>query len=505
MKNNFSKSIFYSYVSVLLTSLIGFITIPLSLNYFGKDLFGLLSITSDTLAYLALFNFGIPIATATIFAKLVSFKKQKTLIIKAQKLLFILGLIMIALISIFGAVFPNWINFISNLNENITPIAKLFIKVSLIFFIIRLPFSLFTQLLIFINRVYLAKLIEILSSFLAITSLLWVICFKLTIVQYAVISGFISLVPLSLSIIIFMGVWRKESWQSVESSNEDEYVSYWHLMNSSFYFFLSGIGSLIIWNTDSLVISHYLGLGETASYAIMFKFFTMLFMIITQLLNIVKPLYPKLLKEGKFDLLIKLFDGTTKFFPIIGGLIFILLFGFFKDFVILWTHSSTIFIGYLSCFAMGLYCYFLCSSVIPYWVMASLNYSKEICLLTILDAAINLSLSIYLVTKIGVAGVVFATLISHFITMFLLVPIRLDKLLPGLFRFDFLYVVKHLFFATAPAGCAIYFLNLLVMSYTKIIILIVICVCYIFISLIILGKQNIMDLKQLVNLLRLHN
>ena len=500
MKNNFSKSIFYSYGSIVFTSLIGFITLPLSLNYFGKDLFGLFSITSDTLAYFALFNFGIPWAAATIFAKLHSYQAQKSLLLKSLKLLMVLSVAIASIVYAVGLCFPDWVNFIALVSPHITPLARLFISISVIFFIIRLPFSLFGQLLIFINRVYISKIIDVLSSALAITCLLLVIHFKLTIVQYAIISGFISLVPLFLSVVIFIKIWRKNS--SLNLGYENENISYRHLMGSSFYFFLNGIGGLIILNTDSLVISHYLGLGETAEYAVMFKFFTMLFMIITQVMNVLNPLYPKFLKEGKFDLLVKLFDVVARIFPIIGGFIFILMFGFFKDFVILWTHNSTIFIGYLSCFAMGLYCYFLCSSAIPYWVLVSLNYSKEIYKLTLLEAIVNLVLSIYLVNKIGIAGVVFGTLIAHVLTMFILVPIKLDRLIPNLFKFDFTYVFKHLVFAILPVSIMIYLLNGYSLNLIKALCFIAVCIFYFVVSFIVVGKRNLIEARQLIKVLR---
>lgn len=500
MKGNFLKSILYSYGSVIFTSLIGFITLPLSLNYFGKDLFGLFSITNDTLAYLALFNFGIPWATATIFAKLLNYRTQKELLFKSLKLLFLLCVIMACIISTIAFLYPNWIYFIAQINTNILPSAKLFISVSVIFFIIRLPFSLFGQLLIFINRVYISKIIDIFSSVLTFASLLAVIYFKLSIVQYAIISGFISLFPLFLSILIFIRIWRRESLPC--SVYNSESTSYRHLMSSSFYFFLNGIGGLIIWNTDSLVISHYLGLGETAEYAVMFKFFTILFMIITQIMNVVNPLFPRFVKEDKRDKLSQLFNVLTHIFPVVGGFIFIIMFGFFKEFVILWTHNSSIFIGSLSCFAMGLYCYFLCSSVVPYSAIVSLNYAKEIYKLTLLEAIANLALSIYLVTKIGISGVIFGTLIAHIVTMFILVPLKLDKLMPDLFKFDFFFVIKHISFAITPVCCMIYYLNMYSFDFMKVLLSILIFIFYFVVSSIIVGKKNILEVLQLIKVLK---
>ena len=504
MKNSFIKSVIYSYGSIIVVALIGFATLPLSLNYFGKDLFGLFSITNDTLAYLALFNFGIPWAASVIFAKLMNYSAQKQLVVKSLLLLFLLSVVLLVLMLVINLFYPNWVHFISNIDPKITSVAQLFISISVVFFIIKLPFGLFAQLMIFINRVYIAKIIDAFAAVLNFVSLLGIIYFRLNLVQYALISGFISFIPLSITAVIFFKIWGRNNVQnSYDVSTHTHYMtSYKHLIGSSFYFFLNSIGVLLLWNTDSLIISHYLGLGETAEYAVLFRIFTMLFMVITQLMNVINPLYPKFMKENKFEQLTLLYSAMVRFFPIVGGVIFIVLFGLFKDFVILWTHSSTIFIGYTSCFALGLYCYFLCSSIIPYSAIVSLNYAKNIFWLTLLEAIVNLGLSIYLVNKIGVAGVLFATLISHVVTMFAIVPSRLDKLIPNLFKFDFVYVFKHFILAIVPVSIMIYFLNLYEFGLLKTLLFISTCIFYALISFAIVGKANIINIKYLLKALR---
>lgn len=496
MKNNYLKSILYSYGSVVITSLFGFITVPLSLNYFGKDLFGMFSIANDTLAYLALFNFGIPWATATIFAKLLSYHEQRKLILKAFILLLLLSAVMTMSTLVVNLLFPNWTNFISGLDLHTIEIAKLFIGISIAFYIIKLPFSLFSQLMIFINHVYIAKIIDVLSVLLSFIILLVVVYFKFNIVQYAIINGLVSLIPLLISVVIFFKIWKSLSQRSNDAPcNSEETVSYQQLISSSFYFFLNGIGGLILGNTDSFIIGHYLGIGAVAEYSVMFKFFMILFMIITQLMNVINPLYPKLLKENKREQLALLFNLTTKIFPIIGGFLFILLFGVFKDFVVLWIQNDKIFIGNASCFALSLYCYFICSSIVPYSALMSLNYSKEIYVLTLLEAMVNLCLSIYLVTKIGVAGVVFGTLIAHVLTIFILVPKKLNRLIPNLFEFNFSYVIKHVCFVIVPTSILIYLLNAYPLSWFKISALICIFLFYSFMSLVVLGTRDIKNIK----------
>jgi O-antigen/teichoic acid export membrane protein len=494
-----TKNIIYSYGSVVISTLLSLITVPLAVNYFGKNTYGLFSITADTIAYLTLFNFGIPWASATIFAKLVDYARQKELIKKSIILLLFFSGITVAGLALFHLFFSNWINFIANINTQTLIYAKTFIIISVIFFVIRMPFSLFSQLMIFINKVYIARIIDIVSGFFSFISLLLTIHFKLTIVDYAVINGLMSLLPLIACVTIFLHIWKQHNKFLV--NKKEVYITYSYLISSSFYFFLNGIGGLIIWNTDSIVIAHYLGLNNVTEYAMLFKVFSILFMIITQLMGVVNPLFPKLQKENKQEVLSDLYNVLLKLFPIIGGLIFIAIFGFFKDFLYLWTHNNNIFIGYLSCFAMGMYCYFLCSSIVPYSVIVSLNYAKVIYKLTLLEALINLVISIILVQKIGIAGVIFATLIAHILTMFLLVPGILDKLIPHTFKFDYKYILLHLVFAVIPTIFIISYINQLTFGYIKVILLLFFTLIYISVSFYFLGKNKLIKYINLIKIL----
>lgn len=57
-----------SLLSIGLPALFSIISVPLVINHYGKELFGMYSLTSDIVSYFTLFSFGIPTAVAAIFA-----------------------------------------------------------------------------------------------------------------------------------------------------------------------------------------------------------------------------------------------------------------------------------------------------------------------------------------------------------------------------------------------------------------------------------------------------
>ncbi len=494
--NNYIKSIILSYGSVVLSAILGLITVPLSLNYFGKSYYGIFSITNDTLAYLSLLGLGLPSATAIIFAKLTTHKEQRQLLSRALLTLGVLSVIGLSILVCVHAFIPNWIYFISQIDSNTARVAKIFIGISIIFLMVKLPFSIFTQLLVYMNKVYLAKMVEILANLLIFLSLIITIYLRLSMVDYAIISGALSLVPLFLSAFLFFKAWFINV--TYETKDANELMSYRYLISSGFYIFLSGIGGMVLWSTDSLIISHYLGLNDVAEYAVLLKVFSILFLIIVQLINVVNPLYPKFIRENKEELLKILYNSTTKLFPVVGGVIFILIFGFFRDFIVLWTHNSNIFIGYLSCFLMGIYCYFLCYSIVSSSAMTALNVSKTLYKLILCEAVINLSLSILLVQHIGVAGVVLGSLVAHVVVMLFGAPYRLNKLFPHIFAFDYRYLLLHIVIIMIPSALIVYMLNSFCGGYIKLLLLCVLILIYLTANYYLIGKNLLTEIYGLI-------
>ncbi|MFN8769232.1 MAG: lipopolysaccharide biosynthesis protein [Neisseriaceae bacterium] len=501
LKSNYIKSLVLSYGSIFTSALIGFITVPFALNYFGKSLYGLFAITLDTMAYLALFNFGIPCVSAIIFVQLDSQKSQVLLIKKSIILLVGISLLLNLLLIFIYLLLPNWINFIAHINDDVKFIAKQFIMLTITFFTIRLPFSLFNQLLIFLNKMYLAKTVDIISTILTFICLLIVIYFKLNIVDYAIINGIFSFIPVLLCAQLFYKTWKTQQNDTIINTNNinTKLIHYSELTKSGLYYFFNNIASLILWNTGSILIGHYLGLLKVAEYAILLKFFNILFMTVTQLVNIISPLYPKFTKEQKYSKLSAIYESTTQIMLLLGGLLFILIFGAFKEFVTLWTHNKHIFAGHLSCYFFALYCYFISYTIIPYSAIIAMNASKHMYKVVLCEAITCLVLSILLVNYMGIAGIILSQLVSHLIIELPIIPKKFNKLIPEIsYNNYFKFLLKHATFTILPISIMLYYLNHLELNMLKVVLFILTILFYLVVSYLTTGKTRIQQMYALL-------
>jgi O-antigen/teichoic acid export membrane protein len=495
MQYRIFSNVILSYLAVVITSLISFFSVPISVHYFGNEQFGLFSLTADIIAYLSLLNFGIPWAVSVIFAQINKPPIQRQLIIKSLVILIVLGISGLLIILLVNHFYANWLLHLIKMPKQLADLAKQFVLISVIFFLFRLPSSIFNQLLIFIHRVYLAKLVDISTSLLNLVTLLIVVHYNYNLVNYAVISGLGSLIISLLSVYLFITSWigqtRKESITDVADVDQVIDISYRKIISSGYYYFVNAIGGLIMWNSSSLVIGHFLDLSSVAKYSILFKIFNILFMAITQIMNIVNPLLAQFYRDKEYNKLNKVFLFTTTVFPVVGGGIFILLFGLTKEIIVLWIHKQDLYAGTGTVFFVACYCYFLCSTIIPYFTLISLNMSRHLYKYTLYEALLNIILAVVMVRYFGIGGVALATLLAHIFTIFIFVPNCLSRLTDNLLNFDYIYVYKN-FALIGVCALVICLLNvyLPVAMLTKILAMIILGILYLLASLVVMNNSQ---------------
>ncbi len=459
MKKTISKSLSISYIALIINTAISFISVPITLTYFGQDLYGIFSITNDLIYYFSLLSFGIPWVAATVFANAKTFRARRVVIKRSISLLAIISALILLSLILANLFLPHWVNILGIIPRNITEISRQFVIASIIIFVLRLPISIFNQLLVFLGKIYIVKYIEIFNSFATFSILLLVCNLKLSVLHLVILNGVLSLIVNCLYLYCFYREWTPESDDNEDFSNP-EFTSYRYIITSGWYVLITNIAGIVIWNTDNLVISHALGMADVAKYSIIFKMFLLLSNITTQILNVINPLYPKFYSTQKYQQMEELFTFSNRLFPIIGGLAFIVLFGGSYPFMVLWTHSSIIYPGYLTAFCLACYAYFTWNSVIAYWILNCLNLNKKIYKLTSLEAILNLILSICLVKVLGIAGVILGTLIAHFVVEFVMIPRVLYHSFEYKLRFDYRYVFKHISLALVPTAILLYYANI---------------------------------------------
>ncbi len=184
------------------------------------------------------------------------------------------------------------------------------------------------------------------------------------------------------------------------------------LMPSLQYFVIS-IGALIIFHSDSLVISSLLGTGFVAIYAIGYRIVELPQRL---LWNISDVLFPKLTKfytkQNWADLSMLLKKIFCVVIPL-NVILTIILYLFGTDLLRIWVGAEYVVAqGVLNIFIIT---FFFQTIAHTYGVIINaIGKQKVMAYMVTLEAGINLAISIILVQKIGIIGVALGTLIAHF-------------------------------------------------------------------------------------------
>ena len=188
------------------------------------------------------------------------------------------------------------------------------------------------------------------------------------------------------------------------------------LLTSGSGFFILQIAGLIVFNSDNLVIAHYVGAAEVMPYSITWRLATYATILTGALTPSLWPAYSEAYAKGNYDWVRKTFWLTMRStmlisFAFLGGL------AVFGRPVIHWYIGPRAVPGWPLLLA-------ICS-----WMLVSAFMEVEACLLAAIDriklqgilsvvaAVINLALSIYLAKRIGPIGVVLGTAVSYAVAL----------------------------------------------------------------------------------------
>lgn len=175
------------------------------------------------------------------------------------------------------------------------------------------------------------------------------------------------------------------------------------------------IASLLNSNTDIILISTFIN----PVAVIIYTSYTYITKFIKDTINIVSsaitPSFANLIIKDN-DKSYEIFDELDIGFEFIASFVYIMLFCFLTSLIKFWIGEQYT----VNMFTLFLFCMSLYQLISERAVIMTINAKglfKEIKVATIMEAIINLSISLFLVNKVGISGVLLGTVISKFVTL----------------------------------------------------------------------------------------
>ena len=414
------------YLSTLITNLLSVVAVPVTLGYFGVDRYGALALVMTLVNYLSITNFGIPTACSILAAK--SLDRREQLAIVGRSFLLLAGISMVVLALFLGvSTLPGWERVLGEIPQGIAQEVRRAAFWTAVLFLLNLLAAPFLAGFIAMQKVHVERFYATITTNSYVVALLATILLKGDLAYYAVARGGLVLLCSAFGALHFLFGYRENRRiigegvvRLLRAAPAAEFGNR-AILASGFRLFIVGTAALLVWQTDNLVISHYLGVGAVTPYQVTFKLITMAFIVFTAVNPAISPHYGQAWARGDSAWITGTYNQIARVSAILGGLVWIGSLAFCEAIIDLWAGHAA-YAGPLTVFALGGYGYLLSLVSVHAALLTSLNQVRNLPYISWMEAGTNLALSLILVRVLGMGGVALGTFLASVLTVFWLIP-----------------------------------------------------------------------------------
>ena len=406
MKHKYKIHLAATYTQMLIGILLPILLTPYMTSHLGHELYGLWVLLSSVMVYFVLSSLGFN----TTLVREISKTHDTELINQylSTMLFFLIGMTMI--VSIFFIII--YLNFDSLfvISKDLVETAKIAFSMVYFSFIVNFLSSIFNALLFAKGMLHIQSIIGSVQAIFLAVFIALVLYLGYSIIAISLIHLFVTV---CVSIVtIYIATKRVDFKLSKQNINFDILKDM--AVPSLHYFFIS-LSAIILFYSDNIVISSYLGISAVAVYALGYKLIDVTQKILFKIVDILIPDIAKLYDAGEYEQVLKLHNKMLILSTIFGLLGYGILYFWGVDLLKLW-------VGVEFTIATDIFRVFVLFGLWHTWVHVSalfivaMGIHKETSYMGMVDALLNILLSIILLNHYGLFGVALGTLIAHLVT-----------------------------------------------------------------------------------------
>ncbi|MGL6114985.1 MAG: lipopolysaccharide biosynthesis protein [Cetobacterium sp.] len=420
LNNNLSINILSSFICKGLAIILNFFIIPLTINILGNDYYGLWILILSTTSWIYTFDIGIGNGIKNKISENIA-KKNKLEIIKiiingyVGVMVIAIGILLFSIFIILNLDLCKLLNINFLSEKELEKILIINISIVCLNFILSLCNNIFNGL----QKSYIASINNFLSQFI-----IFILCYGIYIykINSIIIMSILYGGSIAFSNIIVSAYYLIKNFQR-KRINLIKLISLHYIknmVNIGGKIFIIQICGLVIFSTDNLIISRFLGIEDVGEYNIINKLFTIPTIFLTLMLVPTWPAITKAYYEKNKVWLENLLLKINKVWKLV-FILTILLMIFGKNIVYMWTLKK-IDTSISLIIIFGINTVLATYSSIYSTFLFAINPDFRIVGLSIFQAILNILLSyifiIYL--KIGMNGVILATVFCMSLNIYFL-------------------------------------------------------------------------------------
>jgi len=412
----------------LVSTILGLVSVSVGMRYFGATRYGIWLVATSIVGYLSLSQFGIGSATTMLLASSVDPVGQARMLRRAVLLLLGSSGALLGAFVLITLAYPNWVVALVAPPAELSGEATRAVLILGCLFLAQVPTLVFGAAFSGLQQVYWERFYTAAAPVAYFLGLMVVVALKGGLVMLALSRGLAGLlIGVACGVhLLTAHPWLGRLRSRLSSAKSNPQASSSLILSTGLRFLFIGLAATLVYGTDNLVISHFLGAEGVAPYAVTFRLFMTGFLLFSIVNMVVLPMYSRAAALKDWRWIQDIYGSATVLLAAVGGGLWLGGLGFAHDLIGLWVGPAG-YGGILVVASLGAYGYVLslvgCSSSL----LQALNPTRLQVATAGLEAGLNFVFSVILVRPLGIGGVALGTTSAAALSALWILPILLRR------------------------------------------------------------------------------
>ena len=398
----------------LLTGAVSLFTLPLAVRYLGAQRYGVWATITTTAVWINLLDLGIANTLTNEISRAYALNDKEWARRYFTNALGVTALAAASVALLFACLVRhvNWVELFNVGKEVSATEVERTVIAAVGLTLLALPCNLVSKLLAGYQELHRSSVASGMGAVASLAGLALGIVLHVSMPTLYIMSlGAITFATLVMMLLV---LWQKP-WLLPRSSAVD-LRSIKQLLDSGSSFFLIQVAAVVVFSSDNLIVSHYLGASEVTPYSVAWRLAGLSALLQTLIFPALWPAYAEAYAKHEYTWIRRTFAMTLKgvvAFNVIcaAGLV---LFG--KTAIRVWAGRAAVPGTYLL-IAMGAWIVVNGFMSVESCLLAALNRTRGQAILSVTAAVVNIGLSLALVRHLGAIGVIGGTILSYLIVL----------------------------------------------------------------------------------------
>ncbi len=409
------KAVFSGTAARVLSSGLALITLPLAVRYLGAERYGVWATVTTTAVWMNLLDLGIANTLTNHISQAYALDDKRSAARYFTNALLLTGGIAGAAAIVCAFLLPriNWVR-LFNVSSDVSAVEiDHTIAAACALMLLALPCNLVSKLLAGYQELHRNNYATCAGALASLGGLALGIVLHVSMPMLFVMSvGCLTFATLG-NLLLVVG-WQKP-WLRPRPSFID-FSAIRELLRSGSSFFLIQVAAVVVFSSDNLVVSHYLGAAEVTPYSVTWRLVGLAAVLQSLIFPALWPAYAEAYARRDFLWIRRTFAATMKGTVALNAFCVAILLLFGRSLIRLWAGPAAVPTTALL-LAMGIWALINGFMSVESCLLAALNRTREQAVLSVIAAALNIALSLWLVRHIGSLGVIGGTILSYLLVL----------------------------------------------------------------------------------------